>query len=487
MDRPKTTSLCLALAGIGLLGATGPATAVNLGSDGRGQVLLYPYYTTRADGSGNAFSTLLSVVNPTEMAKAVKVRFLEGMHSRAVLEFNLFLSPRDVWTAAVLPDLATGGARVGTLDLSCTLPAFSASPAAPFMPFSNAAYTGTSSDGAGTTLDRTQEGFFEIFEMATYSPSSQTGTAVTHVNGVPPCGATLNDVQAAADALPVAGGLFGASTLINVNSGTDYTVDATALANFYQVGSNYSPNGTALPDLTGATPPLSIVNAPNGTVYQSLWAAGRADAVSALLMHDSVLNEFVLDTGTKSGTDWVVTLPTKQFYVANGTGNAAQLFQRNFNAVAGSCDDVVLNMWDREGRTQSGPLNFTPPPATGTSSLCWGANVITFNRTNVLGSSNVANLQSPGFQNGWLTVTFPTGISGASANVHRLINTGLTSITVQGGSSTFGNTTTYNGLPAIGFSVVSFSNGTLTVGMPPVNVLSNYGGDFRHKNNTTIQ
>ena len=38
--------LYLALAGLGTIGATG-AQAVNVSGDGRGQVLLYPYYTTR--------------------------------------------------------------------------------------------------------------------------------------------------------------------------------------------------------------------------------------------------------------------------------------------------------------------------------------------------------------------------------------------------------------------------------------------------------
>ncbi len=52
------------------------ANAVNLSSDGRGQVLLYPYYTTRTDNNGNAYTTLLSVINSTPLAKAVRVRFL---------------------------------------------------------------------------------------------------------------------------------------------------------------------------------------------------------------------------------------------------------------------------------------------------------------------------------------------------------------------------------------------------------------------------
>ncbi len=323
-------SVYTAIASIGALGATN-AQAVNVSPDGRGQVLLYPYYTTRADGAGNPYGTLLSVVNANGSAKAVRVRFLEGKNSREVLDFNLFLSPFDVWTAAILPDPTTGGAKIGTIDSSCTLPAFSASPTAPYASFGNAGYAGANNDGAGTSLDRTKEGYFEIIEMASYSSLSVTGKAVTHVNGVPTCnsgGNVLSDTQAGLDAQPPAGGLFGGLTLINVNSGTDYTVDATALANFYQVGSHYVASGFAPPDLTQATPPVSSIQAPNGMLYESLWSAGSADPVSAVLMHDSLMNEYVLDSATKSGTDWVVTFPTKRFYVNTGTGNARRLFQR---------------------------------------------------------------------------------------------------------------------------------------------------------------
>jgi len=51
----KKKSLCAALAGIGALGAAGAAQAVNLNPDGLGQVLIYPYYTTRADAAGNVY------------------------------------------------------------------------------------------------------------------------------------------------------------------------------------------------------------------------------------------------------------------------------------------------------------------------------------------------------------------------------------------------------------------------------------------------
>src|SRR5436305_800531 len=131
-----------ALAAAGLITSTGTVQAVNLSADNRGQVLLYPYYTTRADSAGNAYATLLSVVNATASAKAVRVRFMEGKNSREVTGFNLFLSPFDVWTSAALPDTTSGGAKIGTLDLSCTLPAFSASPTAPFVSFVNFTYAG---------------------------------------------------------------------------------------------------------------------------------------------------------------------------------------------------------------------------------------------------------------------------------------------------------------------------------------------------------
>jgi len=177
---------------------------------------LYPYYTTRADSAGNPYGALVSVINATASAKAVRVRFLEGKNGREVLDFNLFLSPFDVWTGAVLPDPATGGARVGTPDVSCTLPSFTVgNPTSPFVGFSNASYSGANDDGAGTGLDRTKEGYFEIIEMATYGSTSITGVAVTHVNGVAPCGSKLTDVQAANDAQPPSGGLFGGLTLIN--------------------------------------------------------------------------------------------------------------------------------------------------------------------------------------------------------------------------------------------------------------------------------
>ena len=459
----KKKSLCAALAGIGALGAAGAAQAVNLNPDGLGQVLIYPYYTTRADSAGNVYNSLLSVVNSTASVKAVKVRFLEGKNSQEVLDFNLFLSPKDVWTAGIVPMGA--GAGVITADNSCTLPPIPAGGKA----FVNFLYT---SDGAGSTLDRTQEGYVEIIEMATFSDASDTAFNVTHINSVPPGCDDQTDALAASEALPPGGGLFGGITLINVDSGADYTADAVALDNFSDVVL-YTNAGSTQPDLTQANPPISVLFA-NGFVYSSLWAASTADPVSAVLMHDHIMNEFVLDAGTNSGTDWVVTMPTKFAYVRNGTGTPSRLFQRNFNKTDGACDDVDLNIFDREENTTSTPIDFSPPPPTLSNALCWEANVITFNNSNVLGSLNVANVPTD-FENGWLDVGFfPDTITG---DIHTLPND-ATQVTDIFGANVFGPAT-YVGLPVVGFAVQSFTNGAINVN--GVNTLSNYGGNFVQK------
>jgi len=218
-------------------------------------------------------------------------------------------------------------------------------------------------------------------------------------------------------------------------------------------------------------------------VYASQWPTptyAAADTVSATLMHDSVMNEYILDAATKSGTDWVVTFPTKRFYSLVGTGAAIKLFQRNFNGGT-ACDDVTLNIYDREEKTTSAPVTFSPPTPGQTTSLCFEANVITFNNSNVLASKNSKSVSDQGFVHGWLRLGFKTT---TSTTYHTLGNTGLTSHAK--GVSTFstGLTKTYLGLPVVGFAVQSFTNGTLVVS--GANILANYGGNFVHKTTTTL-
>jgi hypothetical protein len=471
MNTFNKKSLYAAVAGLSALGVTGAANAVSINPDGLGQALVYPYYTVRESVTGQPFNSLLSVINSTASAKAVKVRFLEGKNSREVLDFNLYLSPKDVWTAGIIP--TANGAGIFTADKSCTTPTVSSSASSP-SEFVNFAYSGSNDDGAGTTLDRTREGYVEIIEMG--SVSGATATAVTHVSGVPPCSPLSG---ASADTVTGNGGLFGGMTLINVLQGTDYTEDAVALDAF-SATPLWNPPGSILPNLANVNPKVSVVTTGTNTYITDWSLSGNpADPVSAVLMHNNVYNEFVLDAATKSGTDWVITMPTKNFYYTGTT--VTKLFQRNFTST-GACDDVVITQYDREERTVVSQTQFSPPPPTNTDSICWEANVITFNSSNVLGSKNLANIPTT-FQNGWVALNFNG--STVPAGKHQLIGGASTVFSIATGTTSTLGVTTFNGLPVVGFAVQSFNNGTLTSG--GATVLSNYGGNFVHKTTRSIQ
>jgi hypothetical protein len=477
MNTFKQKSLYVALAGVSALGVTGAAQAVSVNPDGLGQALIYPYYTVRDKVAGAPFTSLLSVVNSTASAKAVKVRFLEGKNSREVLDFNLYLSKHDVWVAAVIQ--TASGAGIYTPDKSCTNPTVSSDPANPTA-FVNYAYTGTAADGADTSLDRTREGYVEIIEMGNILGGSTTEAAVTHVSGVP---VTCVVPSASAHTVAGTGGLFGGMTLINVLAGEDFAVDATALEGFSTLPL-WAPAGSVDPTLSFVNPKTSVVTAGTNTYVTDWTGLGAVDPVSAVMMHNNVYNEFVLETVTKSRTDWVMTMPTKRFYIANGSGNnAGRLFQRNFNGNSGSCDDVVVTVYDREERGVSTPGTFSPPPPTQTDSICWEANVLTFNSNGVFGSKNVANIPTT-FSAGWLGINF-LGTS-VPAGKHQLIGGASTVFNTAAGTTSALTSTTFNGLPVIGFAAITFENGTLKD--PAGNLVqSQYGGAFTHKQTRSIQ
>jgi len=497
MNTFNKKSLYAALAGLTALGATGAAQAVSVNDDGLGQVLLYPYYTVRSTPAGGVYQSLLSVVNTSQSARVVKVRFLEGKNSREVLDFNLFLSKNDVWVAGIVP--TTDGAGIFTPDKSCTVPTVSSNPAAP-TPFVNYAYTGGSNDGGDSSLDRTREGYVEIISMADVFTGTATYTTITHAlgstPGTPDCDPaiirspdinTLNP-QLANDVGPYDPGwvmgdtLFGGITLINVANGIDIATEAVALASWNQtVGPNGGPEfetlfpeGSILPNLAAVSPKTSVVTNGSST-YVTDWSltTNPVDAVSAVLMRNAVYNEFILDAATLSQTDWVVTFPTKWAYYTGGQIQDAagavvgvavtKLFQRNFSGTKGACDDVAISRYDREEKTVTSSTTFSPPPPTTTDSICWEANVITFNNTNLLGSKNLANIPTT-FENGFVRLGFP--VTTSPAGRHQLVGGPSTvfDVTTVGTTNVAVDPTTYIGLPVIGFASSTFKNGNVAAG-----------------------
>jgi hypothetical protein len=499
MNTFKRKALSCAILG-GLGAAAGTAQAVFQDPSGNGQVLLYPYYTVQQQG-GNAYNTYLSVVNTTTRGKALKVRFREGKNSREVLDFNLFLSPNDVWTAVVLPSdtTATSAARIITGDNSCTNPAIPATG----IEFRNYAYVGAQTDSAGAGVDRTREGYLEILEMATVNNVAPLNalTAITHTSvGIPTNCAVVqtNNLATTAPAgtfTAPTGGLNGTYTLINVQNGADMGGNAYAFSNF-RTTAGYTDVGDETFNLSSGDP-VSVVVAtqPTGTTAYFSVFTNPVDAVSATMMHTSVINEYALDTATRSNTDWVMTFPTKRFYVTSTA--AATPFTNKFTA-NGACETISFQFFNREEAGATAALGDFSPSLPGVSdALCWESTVLSLRNgtshmpttgdSGVLGSRNAqaVNVRS-GFQNGWAQLSFAgtnattTGITSVAAVSQSFnVNTGASSTVAQN----------FRGLPVIGFMVRTLFNGTLSctgVGGAAGSCQGSYGSLFDHKYVSTI-
>jgi len=495
------------------------AQAMHLNPNGTGQVLVFPYYTVNANNQ-----TLLSIVNKTDQGKAIKVRFREGRDSRTVFEFNLYMSPYDVWSGTLISLTDTGPnnpANLLTNDNSCTVPEFKTSSVLPqlpdgrrYAPFSNAKFTGASDDAGPNTLDRTREGHIELIEMGGLTNLFRgTLDAITHhSNGMPADCTQVVDAwrpggdfsaywleDPNTDLFPPQGGLSGKVQIVDPQSGTLVSYSAVAIDAFSKVTQHTAPDASEPTLASGRDSPSSTVVTANvwndGQQFASVYPAARAiDAVSALLAADELMNEFVTDATLQVASEWVVSFPTKYAYVDQAiVGNTAVApFTQVFPTVVSAGNngvseaDTLLKVFNGEERSESlpcidpagcivfGPLPFpvSAPP------LFWATNVITFNQPNaatagsvVLGSrlsSDVEPINS-GIEAGWarLFLYSETSPPGSLMSAHRM----------RPDLSGF----SWLGLPATGFLITRYNNSQASPGL-----LSNYAKLSPHRGSNQV-
>ena len=479
----KMKKKILSAAVLAALGS-GAAQAVNLSQDGTGQVILFPYYTVQ----GNE-ETYLQVVNTTDMGKAVKIRFREAYNSREVLDFNIYLSPYDVWTGTIT-DIGDG-AGVRTNDTSCTVPDLDGRT----IPFRDYAYA---DDQGPDGIERTREGYVEIIEMAEIdveSPSSvidadgngradfvhvsvaSTDGKKTFVpedcstfvkNWDPDNGAWTMDPLAGGDLSAPSGGLFGTLSIINVASGTQVSVNATALEAVYDTVQHHG-TGTDLPNLASGVDQVSVVmvndgvavNGQGAQVYQTDWSpSGPAywgvNAVSATMMASSIMNGYSFNPDNEAESAWVITFPTKWAY-SDVTSDAAvvapftEAFNDDPNPLGQACEEFTFHVWNREeydGDIPDEDVDFSPqPPGVDPTKhyLCYEVNVLQFGDSNVFSAANtkvsVTNLPD---NKGWMKLMFTDAHSMGDADM---------STNVEGH--------VFDGLPVIGFKAKVLGNGQL--------------------------
>ncbi len=482
MMKFKKKSLVLALGtvlgGISLIPA---AQAVNLATDGLGQALIFPYYTTRA-----GWNTLFNITNTSNNVVALKVRFHETYNSRDVFDFNVILSPYDVWSGWV-ENGANNIPVFKTTDNSCTVPRIV--PNGPGQPFQGNGANGLisfnntpggdqakdwpdSKPAMGTT-DRLREGYVVVLAMGMSAPDPTTGaytplaanaihTKVGNNAGVPkncaklrtafsrttvdPTDSTVGGIANLRNGFPTYGvnPLKGAFSLVNGAQGWNASGSATTLADFRTsqfMTFQLPPSATIPYDQSFHEPDLSSANTPGQVLREyggpvATGPTGGADATTFVLQRASVVNQWANRTDPANGwlvkSDWILTFPTKRFYVDNftyqfagratgrtGLPTTLAPFANDWSTAKGySCDEVSYVVYDREEFTSTDPDDplFSPAPTPEGQSLCYETNVLSFGGATILGSKNPSNVPIEWLpaDNGWMQLTF-TGPTGATA------------------------------------------------------------------------
>jgi hypothetical protein len=267
------------LAAAMLAAVTTGAQAVYVNTDRLGEVVILPYYNVN-----NSFTTNIAITNTTNLYKAVKVRFRDSNLSNDVLDFNVYLSPQDQWTASVRLNPTTGLANIITTDETCTYPS------------NTLLQAGVDFQDFYTAVDTndTLEGYVEIIEMGVIADG--TGDAVdgglfAEISGT---GAPADGAITTAD-----GDRSIIAGLLHDDDGVP--ADCSVVADAWAAG---NPAGGAVID--GFSP---------GT----LTAGISTDATPAVPYGDNVNAGLVAPTGGLHGYAILINNETGAAYVEEGT------------------------------------------------------------------------------------------------------------------------------------------------------------------------
>ena len=181
--KPLSLAIAVSAATAGYVGTVNAQTAPALaGNTGLGDLAIVPYYTVRED-----WTTGVSVINTSAQTQVIKVRLRRASDSMDALDFNVVLSPEDVWTGYVENNTAPGvedQIRFYTNDNTCTVPIATVNPDG-----------GASYFAVPTTFEEgAEEGYIEIIGMGAANDAQPISEDAIHsAAGVPDSCANLQD------------------------------------------------------------------------------------------------------------------------------------------------------------------------------------------------------------------------------------------------------------------------------------------------------
>ncbi len=411
------------------------SAAMNVNENGIGHINVLPYYSVQ---EGNA--TLISITNTdTTNGKAVKVRFRGAKMSDDVFDFQIFLSPGDVWTGAVTQD--GNVARMTTTDKSCTLP----------QSVNQSFVTARLLDDEKAT--GTREGYVEIINMGDIPSGSDLFTTIKHVNGVAPCEADVligtgsTPIDHSDDLTVPTTGLTTFATVINVPTSKAFTFAATALSPDAPVAvtrywrqanldATFGPATTSdtIFDPTAGNVRMYEFDLPDlSTPYDPAAATAddQRDAVTSALAKSRVITEYVTSDSILATTDVVLSQPTRRYYYTwiDEPDAAAGDTLRTLATMDGatgvyvsldaSSNTIAVGspaFTDREERVVSNPTNIVispnPQPGAGVFTIEGEVAVISINNGNIptgsLNASLTAQDYNTPYADGWVSLSTTT-------------------------------------------------------------------------------
>ena len=422
------------------------------GASDLGNLALIPYYTVR---DGNV--TGVHITNTSGSTQVVKVRLRRGTDSMDALDFNLILSPQDVWTGF----LAAEGDDIvfNTTDNSCTAPAT----------------VGGKFTMPAIYRPDADEGYIEIIGMG--QPEVETTSAIAAsakhgANGVPADCAAVRDNFFAGGVATTTRGVVdgGASVQRVVSTGTtlalnEYSAseDVLKVSYFIRDAAGGREFGNSATHISGFLSQAAITNQQFGLFSGDLLGFDYPDlnggvptegdrglflSLRNVLGNASVINDWSANADLNVGTDWVITFPGQytmlnlpHYFLSDQTSGAipcntvaesvafgiANPTATGLAALAGfPCDfrDIPaiaeFAVYDREEQTPTpeappeGQLVVSPalPTAPGVVPsilLPYEVNVVQWGAEPVLGSANSDISVSAPYVFGWAELTVSSG------------------------------------------------------------------------------
>lgn len=445
---------------LGIAAAVAAATAgqVNVAnaqpavaSNGLGDLALVPYYTVNGD-----WITGIHIVNTSDNTQVVKFRFRRAADSMDALDFNIVMSPKDVY-AGFISDDESGNISWSANDTTCTIPATTngrltmpniyregaetgyVEIIAMGQPDSEAAAIAVAAKHAASTLtplscDAVRSNFFAAAVDDGNQITTQSDVPFNIDNDPATTSFTNNYVDS--------GNVLKVSYFIRDNaSGVEFGDNAVHIENFIEGEAAITNqefgyfsgdlNGFDFPDIDGGTP----------TGTRGRFALLRDGGVLGV---DQLINEWTANTANGAALDWVVTLPG-QYAMFNILAYFDQLADAADGADADDtvcartgalgavaivdpyptagenvyeCDfrDIPVTAsfgdgpWNREELAPSGPsgqLVVSPQLPGSSPSVRFDkeTNVITFGGNSVLGVSDYDVTADLGQPFGWLTLS----------------------------------------------------------------------------------